>query len=288
MKYNYLPEHLHPVADAVAKYLRDNRGLTGFIAEAEVFKQLSYRPTLQCRTRDGYFVCVEVLDEPYNATLDAVIADCIRDNLPIKLYVAYPEASVTNTATYKSLLERAERNGLGVIELKSTGVHVIHDPCALSLVSVRAIDKKRYPPKYRDALSDAEATFKRTSPVKGCSLLFDEIEHLSRRIAEETKLKGYWRKLKHGEKPPKINLKNGAWQRVIETLDDHLVRSKFPGLTKPLIGRLIGIIPFRNESGHKPSSLAAIIRRQNELRTRFESASDLLFDLIQASKALKL
>jgi hypothetical protein len=44
----------------------------------------------------------------------------------------------------------------------------------------------------------------------------------------------------------------------------------------------------RNESGHKPDSLKVLAKRDRELRTRFESAADTLFDLIQQSRHLRL
>jgi len=83
-----------------------------------------------------------------------------------------------------------------------------------------------------------------------------------------------------------MDLANGAWAKVIGVLIDHMDYKKVPNLPKSLLARILGITGHRNESGHKPKTKAALIKRNTELRTRFENAVDLLSDLIRASRSL--
>lgn len=61
-----------------------------------------------------------------------------------------------------------------------------------------------------------------------------------------------------------------------------------PGLTPAFLARIHGVTPHRNESGHKPANEELLKKRDRELRTRFESAVDLLGDLIVAVKPLRV
>jgi len=61
-----------------------------------------------------------------------------------------------------------------------------------------------------------------------------------------------------------------------------------PNIPEALLARVLGITSHRNEAGHNPDSRPALIRRDREQRTRFETATDLLFDLINATKALRV
>ena len=171
--------------------------------------------------------------------------------------------------------------------MTDAGCNKIYEALALSLISVRPIHMKKYPAKYESALSDAEATFKNGSPAKGCSLIYDEIEGLSRAIAKKSKAKGYWRSPRQGQRVPRTNLDIAPWQNVMEVLMERLDWQRCKCL-KNSLQRVVGVVPHRNESGHKPKTLAARIKRDSELRTRFEAAADLLFDLICACRPLHL
>ena len=165
---------------------------------------------------------------------------------------------------------------------------VIYSPISLSLVGLRRVERNEFPAKYRSALAEAEATFRGGSPSPGCLLVYSEIESLSRRIAKKTKALGFWRALRPGEKPPKINLERGAWARIMEILIDHLDPAKCSTPDRVLLNRVAGLTAQRNDSGHKPGNRAALVRRDRELRTRFEHAVDILRELIEASRHLRV
>jgi hypothetical protein len=129
----------------------------------------------------------------------------------------------------------------------------------------------------------AESTFRAGSPVEGGLIVYKELEALSRQIVDKTRARGLWRPLRPGESSPRIR-QNTAWQRVIEILMDHLDHQRCPALPIPLLAKILSVAPHRNETGHKVTSLKRLIRRDTELKTRFESATDLLFELVQASK----
>ncbi len=286
MTYRHLPEHLRSVAEAAKAFFRAERGVSQFKVEEEFDKKVSYRPTLHANTRDHYFLCVEVLETPYKAVLDGFVLDCVSRCLPVKLYVAFPGDS--EQKTYKEDVDRARSNGVGALEISKKGDKIIHEAVSLSLFGLRPIDKKKFSPKYRSPIASAETAFRGGTPEKGCSLVYDEIEDLSRKIAKKTRSKGLWRSLKADEKPPKIKLDKGPWARVMETLIEHLDYRKCPFLKRSLLSRVLGVTAHRNETGHKPRTLKELMSRDGELRTRFEAAVDILVELIKAAKPLRV
>jgi hypothetical protein len=285
MNYLYLPAQLAWVADAAAQFFKDNRGVQKFQVEKELVKWLRYGPTLHSVALDQYYFCIEVLPSPFSPTLESVVSDCMQQSLPVKLFVAFPGGP--NIPDYKSQADRARLKGVGVLEVTTASCQVIHEALSLSLIGVRPIDKKSFPPKYRQALSDAEATFRNGSPAKGCAIIYDEIEGLSRRIAIKTRAKGFWKAPPAGSKPGRIKLDKGNWEPVIEAVMEHLDWNKC-GYLKRSLRRVLSITPHRNESGHKPKTLAALVRREKELKTRFENAVDILSELIVASRPLRV
>jgi hypothetical protein len=283
MPYRYLSEHLHAIADEIKQYFRDERGLRNFKIEEEVDKALDYRPTLHANTKDHHIVCVDVQESPYSPALDSVVLDCIKRSFPIRLYVAFPGNPAPHD--YKKKVDRARANGVGVIEVRANGVEIIHEALALSLLGVRAINPSRFPAKFRAELTRAESTFRNGSPVEGSLIVYKELESLSRAIVNKTRKKGLWRQLRPGEINPRIK-STTPWQRVTEILMDHLDHQRCPGLPNPLLARVLSVAPHRNETGHKITSLKQLIKRDTELKTRFETATDLLLELIQAGKSI--
>jgi hypothetical protein len=283
MSYRYLPENLHPTAERVKQYFRSERGLANFKIEEEVDKTLDYRPTFHTQTKDHHIFCIDVQESPYSTHLDSIVLDCVKRSLPVLLYVAFPENP--SQQDYKKKVDRARANGVGVVEVRANETEVIHEALALSLLGVREINPSRFPSKFRADLAHAQTTFRAGSPVEGCLVVYKELEALSRKIAEKTRAKGCWRPLGANEKKPQVR-NTTAWQRVIETLMDHLDRQKCPALSIPLLARVLSVAPHRNETGHKVTSLKKLVKRDTELKTRFESATDLLFELIQASKSI--
>ena len=56
--------------------------------------------------------------------------------------------------------------------------------------------------------------------------MYEEIEDLSRRLIKKTKKKKMWRKLKKGEKPSKLDVDTGAWEKVLEHFEDFYLINK--------------------------------------------------------------
>jgi hypothetical protein len=136
-------------------------------------------------------------------------------------------------------------------------------------------------------LAEAESTFRNGSPAQGCLLIQQEIEQLSRKVAKKTHAKNLWRALKPGVKAPPYTSKV-PWAKIMEIMIDHIDPHKCPTPDKSLLNRIAGMTSHRNESGHKPGTLKDLIKRDREARTRFESAVDTLFDLIQQSRHLRI
>jgi hypothetical protein len=256
MNFVYLPKSLVPTAEQAVQYFWDNHGIGGFRVEEEIGPTLSYRPTLQALTADRYYLCIEVNESPYPAVLEPVVLDCVTQGLPVKLYVAFPSGPLP--ADYKTRVDRARAHSIGVIEVSATQTQVIHPPLPLSLASLRPRPKNEFPPKYRSVLAEAENTFKAGSPAQGCLVIQQEIEQLSRKIARKTKSKNLWRGPRPGEKVPRLTDKT-PWAKVMEVILDHLDHSKCPSPDRALLNRIAGMTAHRNEAGHKPNNLKALI-----------------------------
>ncbi len=285
MQYRSLSEELRPVADACARYFNTNWGVSKFKAEEQLDPDIERCPTLQAVTSDGHYLCVEVSESPYPTGLDSFVLDCRDHILPVRLFVAIPAGS--KSSSYKSDIDRARGRGVGVLEVSQKRVQCSLDALSLSLAGVRPVEASRFPKKYRLALSQAESTFRRGEPVKGCSLLYDEIEAFSRKIAKKTHSKGYWLAPKPGSKPVTIRFDTHPWERLIELFMKNLDPQKCKFFGASLLGRVLGITQHRNDSAHK-KTLAAVKKRDRELRTRFESATDTFFDLVTAAKPLRM
>jgi hypothetical protein len=218
-------------------------------------------------------------------SLDNVVLHCVTNHLPVKLYVAFPEG--VPPAVYKTNVDEARRKGVGAIEVSNGNCHVIHEALPLSLAGLRVEDHTRFPARYRQELSTAETTFKNGDPAKGCSLIYDEIESLSRNLAKRIHKKGWWKPRKTG--PPATNFDTEAWSNIMELLANRADLTKLPaGVTRNLLIRVAAIVEPRNDAGHKPRNRAKRIQRDRESRTRFENAVDILRDFTAAVRALRL
>src|SRR5438270_10893496 len=142
MDYRYLPEHLRPVADSAARFLKEQRGLTKFKVEAEAYKLLAFRPTLSTTTPEGHIVCIEVLEEPFSTNLQAVVLECVRLGLPVKLYVACPTKSEEGQVAFDAAVKQARKYNLGILRVEGRDIEVLAEPQSLSFLATRQIDKK--------------------------------------------------------------------------------------------------------------------------------------------------
>lgn len=285
--YGILDPSLSSIADRAQQYFLSKRGLGPFSIEVPVLDASGLRPTLSTTDNDKYVVCIEVRETVYHPALDTFILDCKNRGLPVKLYIAVP-ASKEDT-TFKADVRRASENGVGVLSIEDQRIQVIREALNLSLTGIRAVDADAFPRRYREALTGAEETFRGGNPVKGCGMLFDEIEALTRKLAKATFDKGFWRNAKPPAKPP-LKLDKDSWQAVTEKLAEEIdpQKARCPNLTKPLFGTILGLVPHRNESGHKVRDTQARLKRDAELRTRFEHARDVLKNLVDATKPLRL
>ena len=290
MSYKFLSAGLRPTAEHAKKYFKATLGISTFRVEEQVSPEIAYVPTLIAADKDHYFICIEVSESawPQNNQLDAFVLDCKNTCLPVKLYVVTPKGAVDSE--FQKKMQRAKKNGVGVLEVDQAGGNLYTGALPLSLTGLIPFNPLEFPAKFRSAIHKAEETFCNGNPNKGCSALYDEIELLTRKLAIKTKKKGYWNTPAPGTKPSKLNLAKGAWAKIIELFIDNINLGvcKCPDLDHPLLHRVAGITPHRNDSGHKPKTQKKLRTRDQQLRTRFESARDLFKDLIDATKPLHL
>jgi hypothetical protein len=286
--YRVLTNHLHGTADAAIKYMVSELGVSTSAVkiEQEVHPAVDFRPTLQATTSEKQVVCVEVVDSLYPPELHAFILSCRNHSIPVKLYCAFPAGTIPQLETKK--LQFASENGIGILEVNPVsgyGKLLNQPPVALSLGGLRKFDLAVYPSKLRPSLRSAVDTFRAGNPVKGCAQVYDEIEQLTRRVGRKCATIPAALKKTHS-----INWEKDSWHKVLEFLKDNLEATKAgcPLLKGPLLSRLIGVTEYRNETGHKPTSVAKMIERDIALKTRFESAMDELRRLAEAARPLRL
>lgn len=283
--YRALPDNLKGYADTAKKYLSDDLGLAAMNIESEIDPSIEFRPTLSAISNDKHIICAEVVDKLFSPEVEHFVLDCKNKSVPVKLYVVVGKGEFQ--AYDAKALKFARDNGIAILEVAVPNVGQLMNglPLSLSLGGLRSFTLTDYPKKYRESLKHAIETFKSGNPSKGCSDVYDEIEQLTRRLANKASSFPNALKKKSG-----FDFNKGPWHSLLEFLNSNLDRSVIgcQNLNGQLFNRLIGLTEFRNESGHKPSSLKKRIERDKQLRTRFESAMDELLTLINATKSLRI
>jgi hypothetical protein len=284
MTYRFLSAVLHPIADRTKLFLTEEWGIPAskICVETEFDPDVPV-PTLHAHDRDQYIISIEVSDRPYPPQLDAIVLDCRRLSLPVKLYVAMPEEKTID----RTSLQRAKDNGVGVLIVSSSACREFERALSLSLVGVRKRSSE-FPKKLRHSMADAHTTFVQGDPAKACANVYDEIEILVRKICRKAAQKGWW-KTNAPTAPdatnPAVSLKNIA-AFLTHWFDRGLAGS--PALDSYLLSQIEGIVGHRNQTGHKPRTLKALRKRDQELRTRFDHAVSTFLDLVTAAAPLRL
>ena len=282
--YTILAPPLHAVADTAIEWFCSQWGLpkNSVRVEQPIDPEFNLRPTFSVPTPDSHTLCVEVSDSVYPNYLDAFVLSCRDRGMPVKLYVAVQKGA--QESDYSQNLKAAKRAGVGILEVSDNACTVMQTALSLSLTGVRAVDVTSFPKKFRHKLVDAEQTFRNGSPAEACTIVYGELEDLFRRFAQKSVSKGWW------ANKSKFNIQKDSWAQIVTNLERCLDRASCgcPALTPAFMARIHGVTPFRNDVGHKPAKAKLLIKRDKELRTRFESAVDLFHDFVDATKRHRL
>jgi hypothetical protein len=289
MPYSFLSSELVDMADAAEAYLRARRGITRFKYEESIAPETGYRPTLSGTTSDHYIYCVDVVSSIPQPAHDSFILNCVNLGLPVKFYLALNEKDAGQlTLSMKKVLKQ---KGIGLLlyEGGTTTVRVEHEAVAQSLLGYRKIDLTEFPNKYRSDITDAETIYMDGVPDKGCAKIYDLIEHHSRKLAKKTYDKGYWTQADPSFKT-RVNFDTKAWAKIMEMMLANLKLNACgcPKLKMPLLLNVSSLTDHRNQTGHKPSNMNALTKRDRALRTRFEHAIDTLQQLVEVTKPIRL
>ena len=284
--FSILPANLHQAAEVAATSFRTTYGINSFKVEEAISSDLRYVPTLHEETTDHHVVCLEVSESAYPVTISPVVADSMRLGLPILLYVVLPKGSDSD---FEGNLRRAKEHGIGVLIVDGGHCSEVTHPLSLSLTSVRACDLRALPSKYRQAMSEAHRTFLNGNPAKGCAEVYDLVEALSRSIAKKIDKKSLWTQAQQAYAQT-MKFDKVAWAVLGDLMLDGINHNGTgcPNLNRDLLARVRGLAGRRNQSGHRPSNRKLLIKRDRELRTRFEEATDVFCDLVEAVKPLRL
>lgn len=284
MTYRLLPTELVEYAESAKRYYRTQWGIPeSKISMEEALDDESPRKlTFHAVAPDHHIICVEVTALVYTDTLDAFVVDCMTRALPVKLYVAIPPE--VSADTFKKGVTRAKNNGVGVLEMRSTP-KLLHEALPLSLTGVRKPDSTSFPNSMRQSITSAGNNFAGGDPVGACKAIYAELESLTRKIAQKAAKEPSW--WKGGT--PTITATE-PWSSVARKLYNHFKPEKAGcnGLDEAILADILGITRPRNLTNHIPATVAARRKRDQRLRTQFEHAHDLLLELYEQSKPLRV
>lgn len=283
MPYTFLDQSLQKTADAVFKWLVGHWGIrkSKIKVEAEVYPDLRFCPTFTATAQDQSIVCVEVSNVAYSNLIDEFVLGCQEKGLPVRLFMAVPTG--LKQRKFQENLKRAKRACVGIIEIDTQSHNPVQNALPLHLSNVRPIQLREFPPPFRQALQEAERAFRDGHANKACAEVYDLLEDAFRRVAQKCYDKGIW------PNSSSLRIRTCSWAKLIRDIDKNIDRTKPSGkpITDILCGRILGVTPHRNQSGHIPS-LAERIRRDRELKTRFEHAVDLLREFLAVAKKFKI
>ncbi len=281
MSYSFLGEDLHEVADSAKEWFQTHYAATHFLCEQEVDKALPLKPTWQARMKTGYTLCLNVQPTPFSPTLHEFVTKCASKGLPIKLWVAV--GSAASKESFGAELKQAHGIGIGVLQaLPGEEPHEYHRPVPLSLFGLSRSDPKGVPAKRRETIKSAEDTFLGGSPDQGCQAICQELESITRVVAQHTYDKGWWRTPKGSAALKARFFTTDSWANLLREFETRVevgkVRAKADAFDIHEVVRARAFTDWRNQVSHKPKSLEELKKRDKKLRTMFEATRDLLLD----------
>lgn len=292
MSYIILPAPLWEVADLAREHMRERYAHASVKVEKPISIEIEHTPTLHAKMTNHHFRCVEVVSSLEETTYLRFIQACQKHTFPVLLLIALPKENQTRTFSREVNNARLYGYSIWVVDTINGKIEEMNSPLSLSLTGLRMCDRKRLSPKYLEPILSGEQTYLNGDPGKGCSAVYDQIEHVLRLAAFKTYKAGYWDSTL--SKPDDLKAKM-SWANVIEAFKKHIKPNKasvdgknISALKPVLFDRLNGITEYRNEVNHTPKSLKKLIERDQRLRTRMESAVDLYQELVDAVKCLNL
>lgn len=284
MSYGILQTRLHGVADEVQAYFRREWGVGKFAIEKQLL-DLGYRPTLSVVDRQKYYLCIEVSETAYSNFLDSVILDSMNRGLAIRLFVAVPAGSSGQQFELDRKLGRVRGVGLLFVDPYRHLTTLDRPALPLSLTGARPIEARKFPARYRQDLQEAQSTYDGGNPPKACACVYDIIESVTRRLGRYISDKNLW----NNQTQIKLKWEKAPWANILDSFlsyfNCNLVNC--PNLTQSLLHRIRGETDLRNQVGHAPRSTRERQERDAELRTRFETATDVLKALLDATRPIR-
>lgn len=285
--YRALPKELHDTADKAKAWFASHRGVRDFKIEPSIDDEIEYCPTLVGRDGEQHLVCLEIRDSPFNLTdaLNSFILDCIRRSLPVKLYLVMPIESELEGTELQRRLVRISKLGVGYVIVDGGRVHVQQEAFSLSLMGLREVPEASFPRKFRLQVGQGVQTFRSGNPSKACSEIYDILESVTRSIANKANKNGL---LRDGKPIPNVDKMN--WKPLVQKLRAQFdgKRAGCPKLNESLFTQIETQTGPRNDTNHRPRTMAQLKKRDEQLRTRFETARDLLLETVTAASKLRI
>ena len=126
MPYSFLHPDLHMAADLTKVRLEQKYNIRIANFENGFDSSIDYAPTFFGKTNSHYILC-EVSTRPFPIHLKSIYADVQNQNLPVKLFVAYPDELLDISAReLQTDIANAKNFGIGLINVRVNNIISIH------------------------------------------------------------------------------------------------------------------------------------------------------------------
>lgn len=268
MPYSFLHPDLHTAADLTKVRLEQkyNIRITNF--ENGFDSSVEYAPTFFGRTNSHFILC-EVSTRPFPIHLKSIYADIQNQNLPVKLFVVYPDELDISAKDLQNDITNAKNFGIGLINVRTNNTLLIqHEPISIPLfIPSASLSLNKFNRKFKHLIEEAYSMYVNGNPKHGVQELGQIIEQAIRNLAIEAK------RLLHYNNGVNPNLPTSAFAIII----DDLIRNGI--INVAFLNRVRAYAEDRNSVSHRVTSLKKSLILENKLKLDFQTGLRILEEI---------
>lgn len=273
-KYSF-SAYLNELAESAEFIIRKKYSLGKPVIDAEISKDIGWRPTMHWKTKEGYIAC-EVSERPHPPILTSAYAEIYAKGLPIKIISAFPIEHSLSHKDYQADKNKAKEFGMGILPVNSGkvgsfehyGIQVsLHLPCPVM---------KSFHKSVHGDINHAYDIYSNSDPAHGVQELGQIVEKVLINLADDAKKKG---------KLAKSGFKDKDTFYALNTLISDLIDDKV--IDKIILKKCGTFADDRNSVSHKTQNLAEAIKKQSRIKDLFKTGLFILEDLPEKMKQEK-
>jgi hypothetical protein len=254
--YNLLPAHLNNIADEAEKIIRVKYGLGIPFIETSIDPSIKWSPTLHWKTKNGIIIACEVHESPMPMSIKIAHSELSITDLPVKIFIAHPVNNQRSVKTYLQESKEAKNNGFGLISVNDDNTGSFQHMGIETNLFIPVPIYMNFIKPLRVGIELAYDIYINTDPRHGVQEIGQLVESIIFHLADQAKSNGA---LRTGGYLP--ILKSYALANLIEDL----MRDRV--IDNAILGRCRGFVEDRNDSSHKPKSLAQAKRVYRKLKS---------------------